>query len=172
MRTGDKEKEIIANLSRYVDHLCEDALEHNTPLFDDNHTSIYSILDILNEIANDGLDDEVDRISLHAIHDELRNLSSHRCERMASSRQRMPHTQWFNLEFLAVLILIGFLMIDLTSAAIEALLFALSTGSISVLMLVIHDLDDPFNGIFRIDNSPYLELREEFSKTLNEVTLE
>ena len=65
------------------------------------------------------------------------------------------------IELLSSLIMVGFLMLDLSAPLLEALLLGLTTGAIMVLYLSLFDLDYPFGGLWRVEPLGLRRLRRE-----------
>lgn len=122
---------------------------------------LYEIVPLLNLVSADGTDDAVDRITLAAVHDELRRTTRARSERLSIAARHIPRIHWFQIELLSTLIMVGFLLLDLHAPPLEALLLGLTTGAIMVLYLSLFDLDYPFDGLWRVEPLGLQRLRLE-----------
>jgi hypothetical protein len=159
MRVGTAHQSVAGHLLRYVERL----LDHEFPPEDsvDAAPILYQIVPVLNEISADGVADAVDRITLNAIHDELRTTTRARSERLSIAARHIPRIHWFQIELLSSLIMMGFLLLDLRAPLLEALLLGLTTGAIMVLYLSLFDLDYPFGGLWRVEPLGLERLRRE-----------
>ena len=153
-------QETVANhLRSYVGQL----LDQEFPPRDtaDAAPTLYRIVPVLNEISADGTADAVDRITLNAIHDELRTTTRARSERLSIAARHIPRIHWFQIELLSTLIMVGFLLLDLHAPLLEALLLGLTSSAIMVLYLSLFDLDYPFGGLWRVEPLGLQRLRHE-----------
>lgn len=153
-------QETVANhLRSYVGQI----LDQEFPPRDtaDPAPTLYRIVPVLNEVSTDGTSDAVDRITLNAIHDELRTTTRARSERVSIATRQIPRIHWFQIELLSSLIMVGFLLLDLSAPLLEALLLGLTTGAILVLYLSLFDLDYPFDGLWRVEPQGLQRLRKE-----------
>jgi len=159
MRAGAAQKAVEDHVLGYVEHL----LDHEFPPEDgvDAAPILYRIVPVLNEMSTDGVSDEVDRVTLHANHDELRTAARARSERLSIAARYIPRIHWFQIELLSTLIMVGFLLLDMGAPLLEALLLGLTTGAIMVLYLSLFDLDYPFGGLWRVEPLGLQRLRRE-----------
>ncbi len=159
MQEGEAIPTIVDALSEYIEAINRDMNEAQ------GHTAalrqLYTMIPRLNELASDDVNDDIDRVTLRAIHEELRETSRSHADRVAIRTNRLPSAQWFSLGFLAFLLLMGFLMLDLGSVGLEAMMFALVLGSVTVLMEVMRDLDEPFDGIWAVNRSAFEDLQDQ-----------
>ena len=65
---------------------------------------------------------------------------------------------------LSTLIMVGFLLLDMSAPLLEALLLGLTTGAIMVLYLSLFDLDYPFGGLWRVEPLGLQRLRHELGE--------
>ena len=126
---------------------------------------LFEVLGVLHRLSADGVADEVDRVTLAAIHDELRAATRARSDRLAISTRPIPRIHWFQIELLSTLVMIGFLILDLRAPLLEALLLSFTTSAITVLYMSLFDLDYPFAGLWRVEPRPLEALRRELDGT-------
>jgi hypothetical protein len=159
MRDGTAEEKVAGHLLRYSEQL----LDCEFPPGDagDAAPILYEIVPVLNLISADGSDDAVDRITLAAIHDELRTATRARSERLSIAARHIPRIHWFQIELLSSFIMAGFLLLDMQAPQLEGLLLGLTTGAIMVLYLSLFDLDYPFDGLWRVEPLGLRRLRQE-----------
>ncbi|MCP5058004.1 MAG: DUF4239 domain-containing protein [bacterium] len=122
---------------------------------------LFEVLGVLHGLSADGVADEVDRVTLAAIHDELRAATRARSDRLAISTRPIPRIHWFQIELLSTLMMIGFLILDLRAPLLEALLLSFTASAITVLYMSLFDLDYPFAGLWRAEPRPLEALRRE-----------
>ena len=81
MRGGTAHEAVDGHVLGYVEQL----LDHEFPPDDavDAAPILYRIVPVLNQMSSDGVSDKVDRITLNAIHDELRATTRARSERLS-----------------------------------------------------------------------------------------
>lgn len=152
MQEGEAAPIVAQSVGDYVNSNLEVANPSDPRLTSAIH-DLYGIIPHLNELASDDVDDEVDQVTLRAIHAELREVSRAQADRSAICYNRLPPAQWFSLWFLAFLLLMGFFLLDLESTIIESLLFTLVVGSVTVLMMIMVDLDKPLEGVWVVKSS-------------------
>lgn len=92
--------------------------------------------------------------------DAVNRLTRIREERLTASLTRIPSTLWNLLVFMSAALLIGFLLLMLPNPTNPALfvgtiIIALIAGSISLLLSIIKDIDNPFDGIWNVSPQPF-----------------
>ena len=88
-------------------------------------------------------------------------LSAARARRISAVAARLPLIQSFALRIIAVVLLLGFLLVDLGSPRLEALLFSVVSGVFVLINYFLSDLSDPFGGSWNVEPA-----REELSTLL------
>ncbi len=159
MRIGSAQETVAGHLRSYIDQLLGNEFPPENEL--DAAPTLYEIVPVLNEISADGDADEIDRITLNAIHDELRTTTRARSERLSIAARHIPRIHWFQIELLSTLIMVGFLLLDLQAPLLEALLLGLTVSAIMVLYLSLFDLDYPFGGLWRVEPLGLQRLRRQ-----------
>ncbi|CAH1797428.1 unnamed protein product [Owenia fusiformis] len=66
---------------------------------------------------------------------------------------RESQIRWFFLELLGIFVFLGVLFLYANSSKMEVAMCEVTIFSISMMCYVVADLDDPFNGVFRVDLS-------------------
>ncbi|MCP3982816.1 MAG: DUF4239 domain-containing protein [bacterium] len=161
---GSSERgEIDRNVRTYVEHVLDVEFppEHLEPA--EAAPMLFEVLGVLHGLSADGVADEVDRVTLAAIHDELRAATRARSDRLAISTCPIPRIHWFQIELLSTLVMVGFLMLDLQAPLLEALLLSFTSSAITVLYMSLFDLDYPFAGLWRVEPEPLEALHRELS---------
>lgn len=167
MQHGEALDRVGPQMEAYLDRLLKTAEgEGGEAEIEEATRDLYGMLPELNELASDGLDDEIDRVTLRAVHEELREVSRAHSDMLAIRQARLPTSQWFALGFLALLLSVGFLFLDLNVIRLESVLFGFVLASVVVLMSVIRDLDDPGHGMWRVDLGAIQAVREELAKVI------
>jgi hypothetical protein len=163
MRARQRRGAIADHVRDYVEHLLEREFPAHEEPPGDTAAILYGIVPLLNEICADGIADEVDRVTLDAVYEELRSATRSRSERLTVAVRHIPRIHWFQIELLSMLIMVGFLLLDLRAPLLEALLFGMTASAISVLYLSLFDLDYPFGGLWRVEPRGLLGLQRELA---------
>jgi hypothetical protein len=161
MRAADRRPEVARHLLGYVERVLADEFPPSDSVSSEAPTLLYGVLPVLHEISADGAGDEVDRVTLDAIHEEIRSATRDRGERLTIALRRIPRVHWFQIELLSTLLVVGYLLLDLGAPLLEALLQGLTASAITVLYLSLFDLDYPFGGLWRVEPSALREIRDE-----------
>ena len=80
----------------------------------------------------------------------LRRVTDARDERLSVSTARIPGTLWSMVVFGAVLVVAGFLVLDLGSVALSAGVVAGVTGILTFILAIVKDMDNPFAGVWNV----------------------
>eukprot|EP01025_Chloroclados_australasicus_P044663 TRINITY_DN4856_c0_g1_i1.p3 TRINITY_DN4856_c0_g1~~TRINITY_DN4856_c0_g1_i1.p3 ORF type:complete len:148 (+),score=21.53 TRINITY_DN4856_c0_g1_i1:2-445(+) len=84
-------------------------------------------------------------------------------QRRAVTQQKINYVQWAFLEILGFISFLAVLLIKADSVRFELTMCMLTAFSISLLNLVISDIDEPFHGFFKIDTSCLIQLVQQTS---------
>ncbi|MDJ0867919.1 MAG: DUF4239 domain-containing protein [Myxococcota bacterium] len=158
------QRQVVAGtLREYTERLLSREFPPEGSLAPDPAATLYQIVPVLNEVSVDGVSDATDRVTLTAIHDELRAATRARSSRLAVAVRHIPRIHWFGIELLSTLILAGYLLLDLGALRLEATLFGMTTAAISVLYISLFDLDYPFGGLWSVEAHALEALRGELA---------
>lgn len=97
------------------------------------------------------------------------DLSDARTHRLRASKVRLPHTMWGLLIADGTLTIGSMWLFGLESFAAHALMTAALAGSISFILYVVADLDNPFWGDWTIDSEP---IRQSLERRLDPVSFD
>ena len=161
LRVWNQRQVLAGTLREYVDRLLAQEFPPAEQTSPDPAATLYQIVPLLNRASVDGISDAVDRVTLNAIHDELRAATRARSQRLAVARRHIPRIHWFQIELLSTLILVGYMLLDLNAPVLEATLFSLTGGAIFVLYMSLFDIDYPFDGLWQVSPDTLRAVREE-----------
>ena len=86
-------------------------------------------------------------------------MASHaRAQRVSAVNSDLPRVQKLTERLLQTVILIGFVLVDLGSRKLEALLFSVICGCFFVISTFLSDLSDPYSGEWKIGDVLYRDL--------------
>lgn len=90
--------------------------------------------------------------------EQLDRLTTLRNERHSILRARIPWILWDMLVFATIVTLLPFCVLSVESSLVDSLIVGSTAGSLAFLLLVVHDLDDPFVGVFNLSFEPFERL--------------
>jgi hypothetical protein len=158
------QKKIVSIVQEYLDYMITGGFDEKEGLCEDAYQNLFDIITELRKVASDGIKDRVDRISLDAIHEELRVVSSARSGRLTACKSGLPKINALIVEFLGLVLIIGFLFLDMGLLILESTLFALVLGAILLLFVILRDMDDPFYGVWKMKTTVLKDLRRELKR--------
>jgi hypothetical protein len=80
----------------------------------------------------------------------LSRVSDARDERLSVSMTRIPHTLWSLVVFASCALFGGFLVLGIRSLPLSLAVVAAMAGSLTFLLSVIKDMDNPFTGVWNV----------------------
>lgn len=88
-------------------------------------------------------------------------LTDARAQRLMHSRARMPGSLWTLVLVGSVMTIGSIFLFGVTSLALHALLTAAMSGSVTFILFLVSEMDNPFCGDWRVRPEPLLHLVEE-----------
>jgi hypothetical protein len=116
-----------------------------------NGYDLYGIFKKIGAISLDGEGDEIDRIILAKILDELRDVSRYRLERVSALRSKIPLNLWIALQIFGLLTFSLVLLLDSGSKLLNVWLCEITAFSVCLFNWVLADYNSPFQGFIRVD---------------------
>ncbi|MCA8996423.1 MAG: DUF4239 domain-containing protein [Planctomycetaceae bacterium] len=99
-----------------------------------------------------------DAVALGKLIDTIGEITTHRTNRLAACRERLPFLLMFYINVLSVLVVFLFSLLAIESLAARVLLNGVNLFAVGFMYLVIWDLNHPFQGFWSIDDGPYRSL--------------
>ena len=114
--------------------------------------------------------DENDSIALTAIINSLSDLTNHRTKRIYLSNEEIPPPIMKLLIFMSIFLVAGFLLLGVQNIWVHLIMIISFSTTIQLIINLLTDLNNPFSGIWNIDNKRYVALAEKI-KTKMDKTL-
>ena len=114
--------------------------------------------------------DENDSIALTSIINSLSNLTNHRTKRIYLSNEEIPPPIMKLLIFMSIFLVSGFLILGVQNMWVHLIMIISFSTTIQLIINLLTDLNNPFSGIWNIDNKRYVALAEKI-KTKMDKTL-
>jgi Arc/MetJ family transcription regulator len=89
---------------------------------------------------------------------ELSALSAVRGERLTIASTRIPWVLWDLILFITALTILPFYFLPVKSVFVDIVMVASMSASLSFILLLIRDLDNPFRGVFNVSFAPFRAL--------------
>ncbi len=105
--------------------------------------------------------DARDQVVFGQILEAVNRLTRVREERVTMSLTRIPPTLWAALLFLSGALLVSFCLLPFHSLFTGALLAGLLGGGVGLLLGIVKDIDNPFQGIWNASPQPFQDLLEQ-----------
>jgi hypothetical protein len=159
---GDKTREPIVRAVKVYARSVVETEWRSLSMGEDTQKTDRLFLEITTSVAEIKPEDDTQRIIFERLLEIANQASSHRDERLALSRKRMPRTLFIFVILTACAILLLVLLYPF-----RHVLFGLSAVAIISTLLffahfVLSDLDNPFEGSWNVTNDPFGELITRF----------
>lgn len=82
---------------------------------------------------------------------QLENFTVIRNYRIILLSRRIPWILWDMLVFASIIMVVPFFFLNVQNPLIDHLIVGSTTAAVTFLLSVVHDLDDPFEGVFNVD---------------------
>lgn len=94
----------------------------------------------------------------------LARVSDARDDRLAMSMTRIPSTLWSLVIFASCSVYLGILLLGISSYALSMITAAAAAGTITFLLSVVKDMDNPFAGIWNVSYAPLSSIAARISQ--------
>jgi len=112
--------------------------------------------------------DENDRIALTSIINSLSELTNHRTHRIYLSNEEIPPPIMKLLIFMSIFLVSGFLILGVQNMWVHLIMIISFSTTIQLIINLLTDLNNPFSGIWNIDNKRYVALAEKIKSKMDE----
>ena len=112
--------------------------------------------------------DENDSIALTAIMNLLSDLTNHRAKRIYLSDEEIPPPIMKLLIFMSIFLVAGFLILGVQNMWVHLIMIISFSTTIQLIINLLADLNNPFSGIWNIDNKRYVALAEKIKSKMDE----
>ena len=112
--------------------------------------------------------DENDSIALTAIINSLSDLTNHRTKRIYLSNEEIPPPIMKLLIFMSIFLVSGFLILGVQNMWVHLIMIISFSTTIQLIINLLTDLNNPFSGIWNIDNKRYVALAEKIKSKMDE----
>ena len=112
--------------------------------------------------------DENDSIALTAIMNLLSDLTNHRAKRIYLSDEEIPPPIMKLLIFMSIFLVAGFFILGVQNMWVHLIMIISFSTTIQLIINLLADLNNPFSGIWNIDNKRYVALAEKIKSKMDE----
>jgi len=153
-------------LSKYIDSIIEVEWEEmikkeSIPEFSKEFGAI------IQAVSNLKSEDENDSIALTSIINTLSRLTECRTKRIYLSNEEVPPPIMKLLIFMSVVLTVGFIVLGVENFWIHIfMIWSLST-TVQLIINLLTDLNNPFKGVWLIDNSHYLGIKNSIDEIIS-----
>ena len=112
--------------------------------------------------------DENDSIALTSIINSLSDLTNHRTKRIYLSNEEIPPPIMKLLIFMSIFLVSGFLILGVQNVWVHLIMIISFSTTIQLIINLLTDLNNPFSGIWNIDNKRYVALAEKIKSKMDE----
>ena len=112
--------------------------------------------------------DENDSIALTSIINSLSDLTNHRTKRIYLSNEEIPPPIMKLLIFMSIFLVSGFLILGVQNMWVHLIMIISFSTTIQLIINLLTDLNNPFSGIWNIDNKRYVALAEKIKSKMDE----
>ena len=112
--------------------------------------------------------DENDSIALTSIINSLSDLTNHRTKRIYLSNEEIPPPIMKLLIFMSIFLVSGFLILGVQNMWVHLIMIISFSTTIQLIINLLTDLNNPFSGIWNIDNERYVALAEKIKSKMDE----
>ena len=112
--------------------------------------------------------DENDSIALTSIIKSLSDLTNHRTKRIYLSNEEIPPPIMKLLIFMSIFLVSGFLILGVQNMWVHLIMIISFSTTIQLIINLLTDLNNPFSGIWNIDNERYVALAEKIKSKMDE----
>ena len=112
--------------------------------------------------------DENDSIALTSIIKSLSDLTNHRTKRIYLSNEEIPPPIMKLLIFMSIFLVAGFFILGVQNMWVHLIMIISFSTTIQLIINLLTDLNNPFSGIWNIDNKRYVALAEKIKSKMDE----
>lgn len=126
-----------------------------TAEFRDTPPELLNLMEAVNRIHVSNRSDEV---ALKLLVDNIAQVTTHRTNRLAACGDRLPGALRHLVFWISLLAVLVFSLLEIPNPYVQMLLSAINVFSITFIYFIVMDLNDPFSGAWRIDQSDFNDL--------------
>ena len=130
--------------------------------------STQELKDIIVSVSKLESQDENDSIALTSIINSLSDLTNHRTKRIYLSNEEIPPPIMKLLIFMSIFLVSGFLILGVQNVWVHLIMIISFSTTIQLIINLLTDLNNPFSGIWNIDNKRYVALAEKIKSKMDE----
>ena len=152
---AERREELVEVLHSQAKALLARGLSAEVRLQSRSSLEMLTLLDALEEGCKTSRDtggttsasEDVRRLCVEAVH----GASTARSTRISAIAAELPLIQSVAQRVITVVVLLGFVLVDLGAPKLEALLFSVTTGCFVLINVFLADLSDPFGGSWNVE---------------------
>jgi hypothetical protein len=157
MRDADHGKAIRKHIIAYTQAILGGLIDERSGR-PESHADLKAWRELVRVVRSTPTQDDRDTAIYADILQQLDSLTTVRNERHSILRARIPWILWDLLVFASVVTILPFAVLSVESSLVDIMITASTAGSLAFLLLVVHDLDDPFLGVFNLSFEPFERL--------------
>ena len=141
-------------------------MSDNSAITDPDSTQ--ELKDIIVSVSKLKPQDENDSISFKSIINLLTDLTNHRTKRIYLSNEEIPRPIMKLLIFMSIFLVAGFFILGVQNIWVHLIMITSFSVTIQLVISLLIDLNNPFSGIWNIDNKGYVVLAQKINSKMGE----
>lgn len=116
------------------------------------------LLDLMRAVNGIHVGNRSDSVALQLMVDTIAQVTTHRTNRLAACGDRLPAALKHLVFWISLLAVLVFALLEIDAPTVKFLLGFINVFSITFIYFIVMDLNDPFRGTWRIDQSDFRDL--------------
>ncbi len=169
---GAFKSRVLLLLASYIEHLAEEILWAQTGRGAEpppsNVEILYATIPFLSEIGSDGDGDDMDRVLVQRTVDALNASSEARQIRVSQEKRNISPIVYCFLWQMAFVTYLGVIFLQVGSHLMNTCVALLTITSVTTSMLILADLEKPYDGLVRVETDIFNTIRRDISVVLHD----
>jgi|EP01043_Picozoa_sp_COSAG02_P039842 hypothetical protein len=170
--SGAFKSRVLLLLASYIEHLAEEILWAQTGQGEEpppsNVEILYATIPFLSEIGSDGDGDDMDRVLVQRTVDALNASSEARQIRVSQEKRNISPIVYCFLWQMAFVTYLGVIFLQVGSQLMNSSVALLTITSVTTSMLILADLEKPYDGLVRVETDIFNTIRRDISVVLHD----
>lgn len=163
MKNIDETMRQTGKIRRYLCEYCDDAL--SDPSSASSDTAYRILRETTKVVGAIECEDDNDRMALAEVMRGLNLLFSIRARRVACSRTKIPVYMLVTLGLMSLAIILPFFIGSPALHPFNPAIIAILTVFCTFVLMLLRDINTPFEGFWRVDVRPFADLRRDLAQT-------
>jgi len=170
--SGAFKSRVLLLLASYIEHLAEEITWAQTGQGEEpppsNVEILYATIPFLSEIGSDGDGDDMDRVLVQRTVDALNASSEARQIRVSQEKRNISPYVYCFLWQMAFVTYLGVIFLQAGSQMMNTCVALLTITSVTTSMLILADLEKPYDGLVRVETDIFNTIRRDISVVLHD----